>query len=268
MASAHLIESGYERHPLSAICGDMPDAQLKELASDINANGQKDAVVLYEGKVLDGWHRYSACVMNGQAARAVEYQGTDPAGYVASKNLHRRSLTASQRAAIIVRLREWAPAHRPPEKKGAPGAPLMPPATNDQLAGEAGVSKRTIQQAKKAEEAGLGDAVANGEVSAKRAAEEADAKTGGAQPVKKPSKVEKLQARLQDAQSRIAELETSVDELVDELKTLSAVELGEEGKELQVARATIRTLESQCREYQNEAAQWKREALGLRRRLG
>jgi hypothetical protein len=72
-------------------------------------------------------------------------------------------MTASQRAASIVALSQWAPAGNP---NLAPGARLP---TNAELAREADVSARTISQAKAAHEAGLGEAVIAGEMSLKEA---------------------------------------------------------------------------------------------------
>ena len=90
---------GLRRHPLSEAWGNMPEGQLLELAEDIKHNGQKDAVVMYEGLVLDGWHRCQGCQIAGVDVRTIDYQGTNPIAYVISKNAHRRSQTASQRAA-------------------------------------------------------------------------------------------------------------------------------------------------------------------------
>jgi hypothetical protein len=117
--------------------------------------------------ILDGWNRYQACVRLGIEFNYLEFEdefpGMDPRAYVKSKNYHRRHMTASQRAASIVALSQWAPAGNP---NVAPGATLP---TNADLAREADVSPRTIRQAKAAHEAGLGGAVISGEISLKQA---------------------------------------------------------------------------------------------------
>lgn len=69
------------------------------LRDDIRSNGLLHPIVLHEGLILDGRHRYSACQETGQEARLEEYRGTDAAGYVASACIH-RNLTTSQRALI------------------------------------------------------------------------------------------------------------------------------------------------------------------------
>jgi hypothetical protein len=87
------------QHPLSAAFPAMPEQELEALALDIEKHGQREPGVLFEGMVLDGWHRYLGCQKAGVEFRAVEFDGDDPVGFVISKNLHRRHMTASQRAA-------------------------------------------------------------------------------------------------------------------------------------------------------------------------
>jgi len=157
------------QHPLSAAFPSMPDTEFKDLCADIEAHGLLNAVVVFEGQVLDGWHRYRACETVGIDAATLEFDGgaADARAFVLSSNLHRRSLTPSQRSAAIVACVSWAPVGRP--ENPAPGAELG--ATTENLAKLAGVSKRTVEHAKAAERAGLGEAVRDGKVSAKRAAE-------------------------------------------------------------------------------------------------
>ncbi len=60
-------------------------------------------IMLYEGKVLDGWHRYQACLKAGAKPRSEPYSGSDPAAYVCSVNLHRRqeNMTPTQKRELI-----------------------------------------------------------------------------------------------------------------------------------------------------------------------
>jgi len=93
-------------HPLAAIFPLMPDDELAELADDIEANGLRDPIWLLDGKILDGRNRYRACELKDIDARVEHYKGKDALGFVISRNLHRRHLTASQRAMAAARTKE------------------------------------------------------------------------------------------------------------------------------------------------------------------
>lgn len=91
-----------EAHPLAELIPAMTSAEYAELRDDIAANGLREEVTLYEGKILDGLHRARACAELGEPVRARDYLGSEPAAYVLSLNVKRRNLTPSQRAAIAV----------------------------------------------------------------------------------------------------------------------------------------------------------------------
>jgi len=123
-----------------------------------------------DGHVLDGWHRYQVCQVLGIPPRTKPLpQGMDPLAFVKSYNLHRRSLSASQRAVAIVACREWANSGDNQHTKRG-GEVAAPPQSVLEMAKEAEVSRRTIQQAKRAIEGGLGDQVRDGKLSAEKAA--------------------------------------------------------------------------------------------------
>jgi hypothetical protein len=91
-----------ENHPASMLFPMMGTEDLKELAVDIKANGQVDAIMLYQGKILDGRNRFAACRLAGVQPRVEELNEelSSPILYVLSKNLRRRHLTVEQRAVI------------------------------------------------------------------------------------------------------------------------------------------------------------------------
>lgn len=162
----------HERHELSAAFPDMTAGDFAALCDDIAAHGVRLPVVLLDDKVLDGWHRYRAALEVGADVEFEAYVGADPAAYVLGLNLHRRHLTASQRAAAVVACSEWKPVGKPTvSANSAPGAELG--ASAKELAARADVSSRTIEAAKAAQRAGLGEAVRDGKMSAKAAAEQA-----------------------------------------------------------------------------------------------
>jgi hypothetical protein len=160
--------SEYQRHPLSAAFPSFSDDDLDALVDDVRAFGQRESGLLLDGMILDGWNRYQACVRLGIEFNYLEfddeYPGVDPEDYVISKNLHRRHMTESQRAASVVAVSCWIPNGRP--NNLAHRASLS---TNADLAQRADVSERTISRAKVAHEAGLGGAVIAGEMTLRQA---------------------------------------------------------------------------------------------------
>ena len=152
-----------KRHPLSAAFPDMDPTDFASLVADIEKNGLREHGWVFEGMILDGWHRYRACEESGVRFRWEQYDGTDPIGFVRSRNLERRHLTPSQRAAAIVACHAWRPEGRP--KNSVPGTEFSPssaehggsvPGTDPapssaEMAKQAGVSTITIDRAKAAQ---------------------------------------------------------------------------------------------------------------------
>jgi hypothetical protein len=95
----------FEQHSLSAVFPPLGDEEFKLLCDDIDQNGIREPLTLFEGKIIDGWNRYRACQeLNIVNPPTRSYTGTDPVGLVVSLNLHRRHLTPSQRAMSIAKL--------------------------------------------------------------------------------------------------------------------------------------------------------------------
>lgn len=110
----------YEQHPvaISLMPGGMDDSEFTAFCADVEARGVLFPATLYEGMVLDGWHRYRAAQRTGSALKFIEYTGTDPAGYIASCNVLRRKLSSLQRALVGARLhREYGITQREACKK-------------------------------------------------------------------------------------------------------------------------------------------------------
>ena len=103
----------YYQHPLSAAFPSMEDDAFKALVEDIRQHGQRDIATLYEGMVVDGWHRYKACEELDIPCRFEKYDGDDALSFVKSKNQHRRHYNKSQNAIIEVSLCEWAGSGKP-----------------------------------------------------------------------------------------------------------------------------------------------------------
>ena len=73
--------------------------EFQLLCDDIKKEGLNHPVILLDDEILDGRNRYRACVEVDVEPRYEQFKGDDPLAFVLSENLHRRHLTASQRAA-------------------------------------------------------------------------------------------------------------------------------------------------------------------------
>ena len=143
-------------HPIAAIFPLMPSGELQKMADDIKQHGQRQDIALYEGKILDGRNRYRACMLAGTAPKTYIYAGDDPVGEVLSLNLHRRHLTAGEKAAIAA---EALP-HFEEEAKKRQGSrtdiqekiPECSGQSRDQAAAKVGVNPRYVSDAKKIKE--------------------------------------------------------------------------------------------------------------------
>lgn len=94
-------------HPLAELFPMLSEQEMHEMADDIVTYGQREPIVLLDGKILDGRNRYAACVFAEVEPVLVDYDGDDPLGFVLSLNLHRRHLSESQRAMVAARLVDW-----------------------------------------------------------------------------------------------------------------------------------------------------------------
>jgi len=100
-----------EPHLLADVFPPMPKEEFEAFKADIKANGIRVPITLYEGKILDGKHRYLAAKEAGHhygdsfAGSFTDLPaGVDPIKFVLSTNVARRHLTTSQRAIIAARL--------------------------------------------------------------------------------------------------------------------------------------------------------------------
>ena len=237
------------RHPLSALWGDMPEEQYREFVEGLRRHHIRQMIITLDDKVLDGWHRYKACLELGIEPFFTEYARDDPVSYVIAQNANRRHLTPGQRAACIVACREWAGDGVDTERLrgGEPGSP--PLATVEEMAAEAGVSDRTIQQAKVAEDAGLGEAVRSGELSPKAAAAQAK---GEPNLPKGPTPKERLEAQVDALDMEVQEKAQHIDDLEDQVRFHQgnmSENSHERHKAFTALQAENRTLRSQVNEW-------------------
>jgi len=131
-------------HPLAEIFPLMEGEEFDALVKDIEDNGLREPITLYEDKILDGRNRYRAVVKAKLQFKLKDenfrpYTGSDPLGFVVSANLHRRHLTESQRALIATNLVTTKLGDNQFNKPGV---------TNKQAATMLGVSEATVKMAK------------------------------------------------------------------------------------------------------------------------
>jgi hypothetical protein len=105
--------NGLAQHPLSSAFPSMSPLDFSELVNDIRGNGVQHPITIFEGMVLDGWHRYLACQQIRCECPSVLFTGKDPVRFVLSLNLNHRHMTGSQRAEAVVACNAWAPSGRP-----------------------------------------------------------------------------------------------------------------------------------------------------------
>ncbi|WP_157983748.1 ParB/RepB/Spo0J family partition protein, partial [Simplicispira metamorpha] len=142
---AAALPKTYAQHPLSAAFPAMTTEEFQELKDSIENIGVQNPITLLDGMVIDGWHRYSACIALGMDCPVVELaQGTDPRDFVMAQNQARRHVTKAQLAMATTAVYAWKPPHR--EKAHIECD--LPAKTNAELASIAGVHANTITQAK------------------------------------------------------------------------------------------------------------------------
>lgn len=152
------------RHKLSELFApyDLPIEELQNLAADILENGQREAIVLYEDGVLDGWNRHLACELVGVNSGLRNFDPSidgDPWAFVVSKNIHRRHMRPSDFGKIFLSHQKIDPSRKI--------------AVAREIAQTTGVSLRTAENIKAISDstsAVLKDAVIEGKVSLARGA--------------------------------------------------------------------------------------------------
>lgn len=110
-------------HEAASLVPAMSDEEYLALRDDISQNGQHEPIVLHEGKIIDGRHRYRACIELKREPLFTVWKGTDSiVRFVVSQNLKRRHLNASQKAAVAVLAAELEKAEIEAKKRRATGA--------------------------------------------------------------------------------------------------------------------------------------------------
>lgn len=165
-----------QRHELSAFFRDMSDEEYQALLASVEKNGFIDNIIrVYEGQILDGWHRYRAGrdlnllrKLKFQQWNEDEHSDGDPRVFAYARNMERRHQDKSVRAQIAVAFHKRFGMGRPKGDEDDEGKVHQ----NDELksrkelADEAGVSTATIDRAIAVEKEGQSEAVIHGKKTA------------------------------------------------------------------------------------------------------
>src|SRR5215216_5543793 len=80
-------------HPAAYLLPALSEDEYQSLKESIATNGQLLPIQLYQGKILDGIHRYRACTELGIEPKTIEADCSDPYRYALDLNVRRRHLT-------------------------------------------------------------------------------------------------------------------------------------------------------------------------------
>jgi hypothetical protein len=90
----------YSQHELGKCFPPLSADELEKLEETIRKDGPSP-VILFEGKILDGWHQYQTCLKLDVAPFIQSVHPDDPVSYVIRRNNGRRHLTVTARAKIV-----------------------------------------------------------------------------------------------------------------------------------------------------------------------
>jgi len=152
-----------QQHELSKAFPPMSDEEFQDLKDSIGNIGVQSPIVIFEDKVIDGWHRYTAALDVGLPCPEVDLpDDIDPRDFVLANNKSRRHLSKGQLALSYTKVYQW--------NQSVPSTPK----TGKELAKIAGTSESSIDQAKAVLTKGakeVVEAVEKGKISLKRGAQ-------------------------------------------------------------------------------------------------
>lgn len=248
----------YQQHPLSAAFPAIPESEFLALKDSIENIGVQNPITLFEGMVIDGWHRYTAANDLGMHCPAVELGNVDPRDFVLAQNKARRHVTQAQLGLAVTAVYAWRPAGNPAFSQSGSACPVGK--TNAELAQIAGVSERTIKQAKAIQTKAapeVVEAVKRGEIGGEKAAAISKLpKEEQAAAIHKPAPKTAPEAppapanhELEEAVSTINELAAENDQLRDRVAVAAMQGTDEEramaAETIAELREQIKTLEAE-----------------------
>lgn len=278
-----------KQHPLSAAFPAMSAEDFQELKDSITVNGVLNPITIYEGMVIDGWHRYTAANQLNMECVEVELEDwIDPRDFVIAQNKTRRHITAAQLAMATTAVYAWNKVGRPQNTAGT--AQLNTAGTAQfksakELAQIAGVGVRSIQQAKAVQTNAAPEvkqAVKDGRIGLEKASAIAKLPAAEqAEAIEKPMPKLAVVPQVQQ-EPEYTELDAAHDKIAELQDALAVAAIGspdsEEAQQAQELIAELRTqiknLEVQLRavtmsrdSYMNQCAELQRQINRQRREI-
>lgn len=177
---AETVTFSGEVHPAAAVFPMIEGDEFDALVTSIGEHGLEEPIWLSKtGQLLDGRNRLAACEKAGVTPKFRVYRKDDLVDFILRLNVHRRHLSAGQRAMAgvdLLPMYEAEALNRKAHGSTAPGKTLeadLPqasgraPQTRDRVAAAVGISGRAVSQAKRVatEAPDLGEHVRSGKVS-------------------------------------------------------------------------------------------------------
>lgn len=167
----------YAAHPFAEIFPVHEDS-LTALSDNIKASGQREEIVLFENKILDGRRRYAACIRAGVEPRFRKFgsrstDGTDPLEFAFQVNYYRRDLSEAERTLAAVGYANLKRGRNENYSLNPAKAEYRPRVSQRQAAAKFNVSEAAVERAKRVMEHGdskLQEAMREGVVSISDAA--------------------------------------------------------------------------------------------------
>ena len=263
----------HERHALSKAFPNLSDEEFTALKDSIKRNGQRDKILLFEDQILDGWHRYRACLELGKEPIFGVFTG-DAVECVIDKNIHRRQLTSSQRAMTLAMCNAWrgigSNQHDQLSHQYDTSLSVR------ELAKKAKVSKVTAQRAKVISVRGnkeLQQLVRDGSLSLSKAIHTLEPKGTSNKKQKlfvKPvnqREYEELQQRHKKLEDEFQEMADNYQVLAEDAEALYALKDREEFNLIKQLQFSVNNLTEARDRWQREAAEKQKQINFLKRRL-